>query len=203
MKIVRLNSKNFKEIVNIAVKIIKKDGAVICPTDTVYGLLADATSEKAVKKVFKIKKRSFDKPLPVFIKDLKMAQVLAEISKNQEKILKRFWPGQMTVILIAQPRLRGWAKLTQNNKIGIRIPDYKLIKDLLEKIDKPLTGTSANISGKLASTKIKQVINQFKNKKIKPDLIIDAGNLPQSQASTVIDLTLKKPKVLRQGKVKI
>lgn len=199
MKIVKINSKNFDKIVKIAAETIKNGEIIICPTDTVYGLLADASNEKAVKKVFKIKKRSFDKPSPVFIKDLKMARKLAEISKEQEKILNKFWPGQMTAILFAKSDIYCRVGLVLSKKIGLRIPDYELIKYLLEKINKPLTGTSANISGEPIPTEIKEIINQFKNQKNKPDLIIDAGSLAETQPSTVVDLTEKKPKILRKG----
>ena len=86
--------------------------------------------------------------------------------------------------------------------IGLRIPNYKLINILLKELNKPLTGTSANISGKPASTKIKEVLKQFENKKHQPDLIIDAGNLPKSLPSTIIDLTKQPPKILRERDIK-
>jgi len=173
---------------------------VACPTDTIYGLLADAINKKAVKKVFEIKKRPKDKAIPVFVKDIKMAKRLAKIDKEQECFLKKAWPGKLTMILKIKAR-SGLARelLGKDKTVGLRVPDYKLINELLKKINKPLTGTSANISGKKASTKIRNIIKQFTGKKIQPDLIIDAGNLPKSRASTIIKLTKDKIKILRKG----
>lgn len=195
MKIVKVSSKNLSE----AVKIIQKGGIVIFPTDTVYGLIADAKNKTAVKKIFKIKERSFKKPLPVFIKDLKAAKGLAKINKNQEKILKKFWPGKITVILKARSTKFPKGIISKDKKIGLRIPDYKSLRLLLRKINYPLAETSANISGKKASTKIKEVLKQFKKGRCQPDLVLDAGNLKTSLSSTVVDLI--DFKILRKGEL--
>ena len=210
--------KNFKgkEIT----KAIKNGKVVICPTDSVYGLIADATNKNAVEKVFKIKKRKTQKPIPIFVKDLKQAKKLAKINKNQGKFLKKVWfthpnfskdaqkrmvkigpkiwasKGRVTVILRPKRRFsKGIGK--PKKEIGLRIPNYKIINQLLSIINRPLTGTSANISEKTASTKIKEVLKQFRNQKYQPDLVISAGNLPKSRPSLVIDLTREPPKILR------
>jgi len=179
------------------VEVIKNGGVVVCPTDTVYGLLADAANKKAVEKVFQIKKRSKTKPLPIFVKDIKAAKKFAYISEEQKKILKDKWPGKFTFVLKKRKeKIFGADKKT----IALRVPNYKLINILLEELNRPLTGTSANISGQPASTKIKEVLSQFKNQKIKPDLILDAGDLPESFPSAIIDLTGKTPKIIRGEK---
>ena len=178
-------------------KELKKGKVIICPTDTVYGLIADATNKKAVEKIFKIKKKPTNKPIPIFVRDIKMARKLAKIDKKQEMFLKSVWPGKVTVVLKAKNRKfpKGIGK--PKKEIGLRVPDYEIINQLLRLCNRPLTGTSANISGKPASTKIKEVLKQFKNQKYQPDLIINAGNLPKSKPSTVIDLTISPPKILR------
>ena len=91
----------------------------------------------------------------------------------------------------------------EQRTIALRIPDYKLINMLFKKVNAPLTGTSANISGRPSSGKIKEAISQFENKKHQPDLIVDFGNLPKSSPSTIIDLASPKMKILRQGAIKI
>ncbi|MDP1538608.1 MAG: L-threonylcarbamoyladenylate synthase [bacterium] len=196
------------ETINKIVKEIKKGKVIVCPTDTVYGLIADATNKKAVNRLFKIKKRPKTKPIPIFVKDLKMARELAKINKKQEKFLKSAWPGKVTAVLertLLRPsgfggqgktriRLYGVAKET----IALRIPKYELLLSLAKQLNRPLTGTSANISGKLASTKIKEVLQQFQNQKHQPDLIIDIGNLKPAKPSTIIDLTGSDPKILRK-----
>ncbi len=197
MEKLKISPRNLNSAIKEVIKVIKKGGVIVCPTDTVYGLIADATNEKAVKKVFQIKKRTFQKPIPIFFKDLKMAKRLAVINKSQEKFLKKVWPGKVTVVLGAKTKKLPKGIINRDQKIGLRIPNYKLVNILLEKLNFPLTGTSANISGKPESTKIKEILNQFTNQKQKPDLILDAGNLKPSLPSTVIDL--ENFKILREG----
>ncbi|GAH71161.1 unnamed protein product, partial [marine sediment metagenome] len=134
--------------------------------------------------------------IPIFVKDLKTAKRLAQINKNQEKFLRKVWPGKVTTVLKRKNKLPK-ILFVERKTIGLRIPDYKIINQLLLIINRPLAGTSANISGRPPSTKIEEVINQFKKQKSQPDLIIDAGNLPKSKPSTVLDLRISPPKILR------
>lgn len=193
MEIVKINSKDSAAK---AVNFLKKGKILISPTDTVYGLIADATDKKAVDKVFAIKKRPLEKRLPVFVKDLKMAGKFGEIGRLQEKFLKSFWPGQITVVL---KRKKGRKLYGVDEKtVALRIPDHKFTLSLIRRLNRPLIGTSANISGQPASTRISQVVEQFKNKKEQPDSAIDAGNLKPARPSVVIDLTGSFPKILRK-----
>ena len=194
MKILKINQKN---LVEEAVKAIKNNRVIVCPTDTVYGLIADATNKKAVEKIFKIKKRPKTKPIPIFIKDIGAAKKLAKINKEQELFLKSVWPGKVTAVLErgkTRLKLSGVDKKT----IALRLPKYKLLLSLAKELNCPLTGTSANISRRPASTRIKEVMKQFQNQQFKPDLIIDAGNLKASKPSTVIDFTKKEIRILRK-----
>lgn len=242
MKILKVSSKNLKEVVRIITESIRRGEVIILPTDTVYGLIADAKNEKAVKRIFEIKGRETQKTLSIFVKDIKMAKDLAFVNKRQEKFLKMSWftrlnfieiegildkkrvkiwagKGKVTAVLNAKPKTKKLFKIgiiSSENKIGFRIPKYKIINALLKKLDTPLTGTSANISGKPASTKIKEVLRQFQSRNSHlpvrisrgqgprvglfayPDLTIDAGNLPKSKPSTVLDLTTLPPEILRE-----
>jgi len=196
MEILKLEPENLAETIKKAAKSIKEGRIIILPTDTVYGFVADAKNKKAVEKLFKIKKRKKEKPIPIFVKNIEMAKKLVLIDKEQEKFLKKVWPGKVTVVL---ERKKGQNLYGLDRKtVAIRIPDYRFLNILLKKINRPLTGTSANISGKPTSTKIKEVINQFKNQKHQPDLIIDAGNLPKNRPSKVVDLRGRKIKILRE-----
>ena len=177
-------------------KFIRQGKVIVLPTDTVYGLVADATNKKAVERLFKIKRRRKGKPIPIFVKDIKIAKKSALIDKNQERFLTKVWPGKTTAVLKRKQGIRLYG--VDKKTIALRTPNYRFLNTLLKKINRPLTGTSANISGKSASTEIKEIINQFKNQKHQPDLIIDAGNLPKSRPSRVIDLIGKKPKILRK-----
>jgi len=195
MEILKLSSKNLKEVNKKTAIIIKKGKIIVYPTDTVYGLICDAGNKKAVQKIFKIKRRSPKKPLPVFVKDIKMAKMLAKIDKNQEKFLKKVWPGKTTVVLERRKgkKIYGLDKKT----IAIRTPKYKPLNDLLGNINYFLAETSTNISGGTNPSSIKDILSQFKGKKYQPDLIIDGGTLSK-KSSTVIDLTKDPPKILRK-----
>lgn len=196
MIILKLSSKNHQKIIKKAIEAIRNGKVIVCPTDTVYIPVADATDRIAVGKVFLIKKRLLKKPIPIFVKDIKMAKKLAYINKEQEKFLRKIWPGRVTVVL---KRKKAKTKLygVDQKTIALRIPNYKLINILLKKFNKPLVGTSANISGKAASGNLKEVLNQFKKRKYQPDLIIDGGIL-FGKPSRVIDLTVSPPKILRE-----
>ncbi len=196
MEILKLSRKNLTKAVKETARIIKQGKVVILPTDTVYGLAADAASKKAVSKIFKIKQRTNNKPLPLFVKNIREVKKFAKINKKQEIFLKKVWPGKTTVILERKKGKKIYGVGKEN--IGLRIPKYKLITILLRKLNRPLVGTSANLSGKPASTKIKEVIKQFKNMIYRPDLIIDAGNLPKSRPSKVVDIREEKIKILRK-----
>ena len=195
MKILALKEKS-KKLLNELAESVKSGKVVIFPTDTVYGLLADATNEKAVDRIFKIKKRLKSKPLPIFVKDIEAAKKIAEINKSQEKFLKKYWPGKFTVVLKRKTGVKIYG--VDKKTIALRIPNYKFVNYLLSATNLPLTGTSANISGLPASTRIEKITNQFRNQKNKLDLIINVGNLKKSKSSKVVDLTGKRPKILRR-----
>ncbi len=197
----KIISSRSRGAIEETVKFLERGQVVVCPTDTVYGLLADATNDKAVEKIFEIKKRNKKKAIPIFIKDVEMAKKIAKIDKDMEGFLEEIWPGKITVALEKKER-SGLPKLLFGGKktIGLRVPNYKLIKQIIEKINRPLTGTSANISGNPSSTKIKEVLRQFEKGEVRPDLILDGGDLAKSFPSTVVDFSGRKPKIVRKGK---
>jgi len=203
MKIIKIS----KTVLAEAIKVINRGGVIVCPSDTVYGLVCDAGNKKAVEKIFKIKKRPKTKPLGVFVRDIKMARRVAVIDERAKKFLKRNTPGKITVILKKRPN-SGLAKLVgtqparsasrnEVDTVGIRIIKDKFINELLDNFGKPLAQTSANVFSQPFSTKIGEVLKQFENIESKPDLVIDAGDLPKSRPSAIIDLTYNKVKILR------
>ena len=197
MKILKINSQNIKEIIEETIKSFKEGKVIICPTDTVYGLICDATNKEAVDKIFKIKKRSFQKPISIFVKDFKMVKKFAKIDKDQENFLKKVWPGKVIAVLKAKRRFpRGI--VCKWGKIGLRMPNYKLLNETLNKFRGPLAQTSANLVGKPTLPLMKNILKQFQDKKYQPDLAIDAGKL-SGKPSIVIDLTQSPPKILPRG----
>ena len=178
-------------------EIIKSGGLIISPTDTVYGFLSDAQNKKAVESIFKIKKSPKSKPLPVFVKDLKMVKEIAFVDGKQEKVLKRYWPGKYTFVLNSKLK-------NQNSKfygvykktMALRIPNHQFLNDLLKEVNRPLAQTSVNLSSQKYLNKIEDIVAVFgKSKLIK--LIIDAGDIKNVKSSKIIDLTAKKRRVLR------
>lgn len=193
MEVIKIKNK---KAFTAAYKIIKAGGVIICPTDTVYGFLADATNKKAVERIYKMKKRPRSKPLPIFVSDIKAAEKLVFVNDNQRKILREKWPGKHTFVL----RRKKMGKIYGINKgaIALRVPKYKFLNDLLKKAKNPLAQTSVNVSGQPAIIKIKGIVKVFGVGKNAPELIIDAGNLLKSKPSIIIDLTKEKNKILRR-----
>lgn len=189
-----------KDIVKKAAAILEKGGVIIFPTDTVYGIAADATNTEAIKKIFKLKKRDTGKPVSVVVKDIKTARFYAYVSKKVEKILGKLLPGPFTVILRKKEKLPD-ILTAFTGTIGFRIPKFGFTDLLSKEFGRPYTATSANISGKQATCKMSKILETFSNGEILPDAIIDAGDLPVSDASVVVDLTAESPKILRTGPV--
>jgi L-threonylcarbamoyladenylate synthase len=187
MEIISLTPQNGQKVVEYTAAAIKSGKVVVSPTDTVYGLLADATNEKSVSRLYKIKRRDVSRYLPIFVKNMAMARKLAVIKPGREKLLEEKWPGKFTFIFNRKYLVKIFG--IDNKTVALRIPSYPFVNSLLETLNIPLTGTSANISGQRSSTKIDEVIGQFINYKIRPDLIINAGDLPESNSSAIIDIT--------------
>lgn len=194
-----LSDKNqIEKISKTATEILKNGGVVIYPTDTLYGLGANALDENAVLKIYKIKKRERNKPLPIIAKNLKMIKRIACVDSRVEKILNKIWPGPITVVLRKKDVL-SYALTGNEETVAIRIPDNEFISALMNKIDFPIIATSANISGEKNLLDSDEIISKFKSGKLEPDLFINAGKVENPKPSTIIDLTTGIPKILRVG----
>jgi len=191
MKVLKLSQK----LLNDVVKETEAGGVLICPTDTVYGFVADTGNKKAVEKIFKIKKRPKSKPLAVFVCSIKQARELAEINTEQKKYIKKYWPGKFTFILNKKKDIKIYNGT--RNTVALRMPKDKFLLALIKKTG-PLAQTSVNISGRPELNKISDIIKTFSNLKIKPDIVIDGGNLPKRKPSAIMDLTKNKLKYLRK-----
>lgn len=197
MRICKIDKNNpDKKIIALAAKVIKNGGVIIYPTDTIYGLGANALDKKSVKKIYEIKKRPKAKPLSIAVKDIKMAKKYCDIGKIQEEIFRCLLPGLFTLIFSAKKS--GKIFTAFKNTLSVRIPDFKIAKLLSGQLGIPYTATSANISGLPGSGDIRKVLKQLANKKDQIDLVVDAGILPQKNPSTIIDLTGSEPKIIRK-----
>src|SRR3990167_9776167 len=180
--------------------IFKKGGIIAYPTETFYGLGVDPFNEAAIKKLFELKGRGSDKPVSILIKDKKMLlEVAEEIPLLAEKLIKKFWPGPLTIIFKAKKSIP--SLLTGGTgKIGVRISSNPITQKLLEEIDSPITATSANPSGKKSPVTAKEVMDYFGDK---IDLVLDGGVLYGKLGSTVIDVTEGELTVIREGEISI
>lgn len=195
------NSKTFNQALQKSADILTRDGIIICPADTCYILAANAESEVAIKKVFKIKKRTSDMPLGIMIADIKQAEKYVYLNQTAEKLYQEFFPGRLTVI--SEKRKTVSNVLTAGkNTLGISIPDNQFCLDLAKKTELAFTGTSANVSGGKTPYSIEQSLEQFDHNFLRLiDLAIDFGHLPEVPTTTIIDTTLTPPQIIREGAI--
>jgi len=193
---------NTKEVVKKTIEVLNNGGMIIYPTETCYGIGVDATNTKALKKLLNYKKFRGSKPISIAVANKQMASKYVEINEMGENIYTNYLPGPITVISISKGILQS-PVVSQQGTIGVRIPDYQLILDILKEYGKPITATSANMSYRSAPYSIDNLLEQLPEKSKKLiDLIIDAGKLPQNPPSTVLDTTLNTLSILREGKLK-
>jgi len=195
-----LNSLSDKLVKQIseAAEIMRRGGIVAYPTDTVYGLGADAFNTDGVEKVYRIKQRPYTMPLPVLLADkAQAASLAASISGFAGCLMEKFWPGGLTLVLEADASLP--ACITGGgDKIAVRVPDHIVPVTLVRELGKPIVGTSANISSYPSVVTAEEVAQQLGNE---VDIIIDAGRCPGGLESTVADVTGQSPIILRQGAI--
>ena len=180
-----------------AAKMILAGEIVAFPTETVYGLGANAFNVDAVKKIYSAKNRPADKPLTLHVANFEMIEQIAEISTAAEKLIEKFLPGPLTVILPKKNIVPDF--VTCNSKsVGVRFPKNILAQELIKTAGVPIAAPSANISGKNPPTTAQEV---FENLSGRVEIILDGGKCDVGISSTIIDLTTKTPQILRQGTI--
>ena len=192
LNIYKPNLANLKK----AKKNIENNNVIGLPTETVYGLAGNAYSNKASKKIFKLKKRPFFNPLIIHFKNIKDLKKDVILNDDFKKLYKAFCPGPITFILKKnkKSKISNFA-IAGKKTVAVRIPKHKVARDLLKILKFPLAAPSANISSKLSPTSAKDVFDEFGNK-IK--FIIDGGQSKIGLESTIVDLT-ERPSILRPG----
>ncbi|MFH1824243.1 MAG: L-threonylcarbamoyladenylate synthase [Candidatus Firestonebacteria bacterium] len=192
-KILTLNRINF-----FAEKI--KQGSVVgIPTDTVYGIAGSVYNKNAINRIYEIKNRPKNKPLVIFVSDSKEIENLVEkIPSFALKLMDNFWPGSLTLIFKSS-KFAPKNVVSSVNTVGIRVPDCKVILDLLKILREPLAVTSANISGKRELSSACEVKKELGTKL---DFILDGGVIKHKCVSTIVDVSGDSPVILRDGKLK-
>lgn len=201
MEVIKIDNDSIQdEKIEYIAKALKREGVVVLPTDTSYGMAANATSTEAINNVYKVKNRTKNKPLSIIVKNIDQARKYSVVDERTIKLFNKYFPGKLTIIVkkkdILPENLTGGSKL-----VGLRIPDCKIIEKVMIKIDFPITATSANISGGKEPYSVEEIAKQYKDSKNKPDLVVDSGNLPKNKPSTIVDLSDNKIKLIRSGPI--
>jgi L-threonylcarbamoyladenylate synthase len=182
-----------------AVEVLRGGGLVAFPTETFYGLGAAALDGAAVKAVFVIKGRPEAKPVLVLVDSLRMVERLAQVPDRARQLMARHWPGALTLVLPARPGLP--AELTAGTgTVGVRLSSHPVARGLVRALGGPVTAPSANASGAAPPTAAAEVLAAFGGAIA---LVLDGGTSPGGEPSTVLDVSVDPPRVIRQGSVKV
>jgi len=197
VNILRLDPNNPEQsLIDRAVKILREGGVIAYPTETFYGIGADAENEEAIEKIYMIKGRSFNKPVPVIIgKQNNVIKYAKDIPETGRKLMDRFWPGALTLLFEASHNVP--QKLTAGTgKIGIRLSSNIIVTSLAKTLSRAITATSANLSGQKECSSVDDVIDSLGDR---VDAIIDGGQTPGALGSTIVDVTIDPPVIIREG----
>ncbi len=199
-QIISVNSNKFSIdfVVKQAVSLLRSGEIIAFPTDTVYGLGTRLFDVQAIRKLFLLKNRPFSNPINVLISSVKQLDYLTDfIPSLARELMNKYWPGGLTIVLKKKTTVPDI--LTANkDTVGIRMPKYDLLLNIIERLGEPIVASSANLSGEESPYRSEKVISTF-NGRI--PLIIDGGPTSYKRSSTVVDLSGKKLRILREGSV--
>ena len=195
-----LNLKNDMDYTKLKqpAEIIKQGGIVVFPTETVYGIGTNALDEKAVEKLYNIKKRPANKPISLLVANIDMINEIAkDITDLEYKLIEKFFPGPFTIILKKKDNVPNIVTASQNT-VGIRMPSAEIARKLIEYANVPIATPSANISGKPSGTNLTSIIKDFEGK---VDYFIDGGESKLGISSTIVKVVDGIAYILRQGTI--
>ena len=186
------------ELFSRAIDALKRGEVIVFPTETFYGLGADAFDETAVERVVALKGRSPENPIPVIVADEKMLETVGtEIPAVARRLMRRFWPGPLTLVLPGKKNLPA-PLLNRGGGVGVRISSHPLATRLARELGRPLTATSANPSGKEPAQSIEAAMSYFSSR---IEIFLDGGRLKGRKGSTVVEIVDGRLKVVREGEI--
>jgi L-threonylcarbamoyladenylate synthase len=189
-----------KDIMEHSAQVLAKGGLVVFPTETFYGIAADSQNSEGLEKLANLKGREADKPFPLIVGSVEqLLPLVGGFSNFVQKIMDIHWPGPLTLVMDARPGAHP-RLLSDNNGIGMRLSSWPMASALSNALDKAITATSANLAGGTPAQTIDQLDPAVAEA---VDIILDGGPTPGGQASTVLDVRVYPPVVLRQGPVSI
>jgi L-threonylcarbamoyladenylate synthase len=181
-----------------AVEAVKRGHVIVFPTETLYGLGADALDEAAVEKVFQLKGRDPLNPIPVLVADQEMLHALvAAIPSTARKLMDRYWPGPLTLVLPGRTNIPK-ALCNSVGGIGVRISRHSLATLLVKGLGRPLTATSANPSGQEPARTVDEAKRYFAGE---VEVFVDGGTLTSKSGSTVVEVTEDSTRIIREGEI--
>lgn len=199
MEIIAL-PQDIQEVVSRAAEVLRAGGVILYPTDTLYGLGADALSDAAVAKVYVIKGRDEKRPLHAIVRDLTMAHRYAEINELALALASAYMPGPLSLILKKKVGIdTGIGK--DMDTFCVRIPDNRFCLELAQAFGRPYTTTSANVAGAAPHRSIAAILDQLGDTAALIDLVIDAGELPERAPSTIVNVSTGEAEIVREGAI--
>jgi L-threonylcarbamoyladenylate synthase len=181
-----------------AVQALKRGRVIVFPTETLYGLGADALNEAAVEKVFQLKGRDSGNPIPVLVADQEMLHTLvAKVPATAQKLIDRYWPGALTLVLPGRKNIPRYL-CNSSGGVGVRISSQPIATSLINGLSRPLTATSANPSGKEPARTLQEAKNYFTNR---VDVFVDGGTLTSKSGSTVVEVMEDGIRIIREGEI--
>lgn len=189
-----------RRIIPVICKLLAAGEVVAAPTETAYGLLADATNRRAVKKLLKLKGNRSTKPVAIIMSDVGRAKKWVRFTKAEKKLIRKFWPGPLTLV-VASKRSLAPGIVSAKKTIGLRVPGNAWLRQLLSAYKRPLTATSANVSGAATPYSSAAVINSLRPRGLK--YIVNNGQLVKRATSTVAQIKKDKIVVLRSGAISL
>lgn len=198
MKLIRINPMNPEpELIELAAQAILAGQVIGYPTETVYGLGANALNRQAVEQVFELKGRDRSRPILVIAGNMDQVRQLVVLSELSERLARLFWPGPLTLVLPAKPETPQYL-LSADGKLGLRIPGHAICLELLKRCGVPITSSSANLSGGQNPVSVAEVVASFGDRL---ELIIDGGQLSSPTPSTIIAVMDDEIFLLRSGSI--
>jgi L-threonylcarbamoyladenylate synthase len=198
-KLEKVDASNPDEkVLEHAAKLLVKGEVIVCPTDTGYAFAANALDNRAVAKVFHLKARPFSNPIHIAVNSVAEAEKYAVFNDAAHFLAAHYLPGALTIVLPKKDVIPA-ILVGGLNSVGIRIPDNKVILRLAEIVCLPLTATSANVSGKPGTYSVEEVISQYGENLKQVAMVLDQGLLKTREVSTIVDLSVTPPQLVRQG----
>jgi len=186
------------DALSLALRLLGEGHVIGVPTDTVYGVAADGRDPEAVARLYQVKERPADRPIPLLLADMTgVHQVVRAFPEPARRLARRFWPGPLTLVLPARPDLPT-ILLAGGDTVGVRVPNHDRLRDLIRRFARPLAATSANLSDRPPALTAADVVAQLGGR---IPLVLDDGPAPEGQPSTVVDCTGPEPIVLRPGPI--